>query len=200
MLIKPMGFTLVELVMVTAIVSVLLALGIPSYQDFVGRAQVSDAVVIANSRKVDVESYITENGYFPQDESFQGFGGLKNGLYTQEVSVAVADTCSAAGVIEATIKHSGTSAEVSGKTFLLARDTVGNWRCSRGWENTLADLYLPAACRQSATTLSDPPDCPVFKNNNGHGNNADGVDSSNPGNANKQDGSGGYDDEKGKKA
>lgn len=189
------GFTIMEVMMVLVIIGVLATLSIPRYQDFIGRAQVSDAVVLLNSSKVDIESHIAERGVFPENKTFISLNSIRHGYYTKSIDVAIADTCSAAGAIQATIKPTGTSSSIAGKTFVIERDAVGNWRCTRGWDNALSDTYLPASCRYAPGEPADPPDCPIFKNNNGHGNNTDGVDSSNPGKSNKDDSSGDVDDE-----
>ena len=182
--------------MVVVIIGVLATFAIPKYQDFVGRAQVTDAVVLMGASRVDVEEYILERGVFPQNQAFFSLSTLRSGQYTEAIEVAIADTCSTAGVIQATMRPSNVSSGIAGRTFVIERDSIGNWRCTRGWDEPLADMYLPMSCRQDAGVPADPPDCPVFKNNNGHGNNEDGVDSSNPGNAKKNDASDGVDDEK----
>lgn len=197
---KQSGFTLMEIMMVLVIIGVLVLVSVPRYEDFVGRAQVSDAVVLMASSKPEVELHIVESGQFPDNAVFTELSLLRRGHFTENVEVAIADTCSTAGVIQATMRSEEVSNGVAGRTFVIERDTVGNWRCARGWDNPLADVYLPASCRQDAAVPADPPDCPVFKNNNGHGNNEDGADSSNPGKANKNDASGGVDDEKGRRA
>lgn len=242
---KQHGFTLMELMMVVVIIAVLATLAIPRYQDFVGRAQVADAVVLLTASRVDVEEHILERGYFPKDEVYAVLSTRRSGLYTNNLDVTVSDTCSTAGQIQATMRYSGVSANIAGRTFVIERDIDGNWRCARGGAKALADIYLPNSCRTEAVPQHDYPICPLFKtgnslpadagdstvvasvddvgsgtdlggdddatsgskskggkpkSNNGHGNNYDSVDVSNPGKKKVIDASGDVDDEKGRKA
>lgn len=216
------AFTLIELLIAIAIIAVLAALAIPQYQDFVGRAQVSDAVVLLTASRVDVEEHILERGHFPENETYAVLSTARSGLYTNSLDVTVSDTCSTAGQIQATMRPTGVSANIAGRTFVIERDIDGNWRCARGGDKALADSYLPNSCRTEAVPKHDYPICPRFRmgngrsnkdgdstsagagggggstDNNGHGNNYDSVDVSNPGKANKDDASGDVDDEKGR--
>lgn len=206
------AFTLIELLIANAIIAVLAALAIPQYQDFVGRAQVSDAVVLLTASRVDVEEHILERGYFPENETYAVLSTARSGLYTNSLDVTISDTCSTAGQIQATMRPSGVSAKIAGRTFVIERDIDGNWRCARGGDKALADSYLPNSCRTEAAPKHDYPICPRFRmgnrnelasagggstDNHGHGNNYDSVDVSNPGKAPKDDSSGNLDDEKG---
>lgn len=157
------AFTLIELVIVNAIIGVLAAIAISSYQDFVGRAQIVDAVVLLNTSRIDVEEHILEVGHFPGDEKFASLNTGRSGLYTDNLDIAVANTCSTAGVIRATIKVAGVSANIAGRTFVIERDIDGNWRCARGWDNSLEDKYLPESCHIAPVPEHEYPICPLFK-------------------------------------
>ena len=61
------GFTLIELMIVVAIIGILAAIAIPQYQNYVARAQVSEALVLASGAKVAVAEYINTNGSLPTD-------------------------------------------------------------------------------------------------------------------------------------
>jgi type IV pilus assembly protein PilA len=235
------AFTLLELLIANAIIAVLAALAIPQYQDFVGRSQVADAVVLLTASRVDVEEHILERGHFPENEVFAALSTGRSSLYTNNLDVTVADTCSTAGQIQATMRPTGVSAKIAGRTFVIERDIEGNWRCARGGDKALADSYLPNSCRIDAVPKHDYPICPLFKTgdnmpanggdnsevasagdsgsggdsgtdsgsadgetdggkpkgNNGHGNNYDSVDVSNPGKKKVVDASGDVDDEAG---
>ncbi|MDD9893237.1 MAG: pilin, partial [Gammaproteobacteria bacterium] len=124
------GFTIMEVMMVLVIIGVLTTLSVPRYQDFVGRAQVTDAVVLLNSSRPDIEEHILENGYFPENEKFVSIGSIRHGTYTKGIGVALADSCGTAGIIQATMQSNGVSGNVAGKTFNIQRDIVGNWSCT----------------------------------------------------------------------
>ena len=59
------GFTLIELMIVIAIIGILAAIAIPQYQNYVGRANVAAAVQTLSSNKTGLENYVMENGFFP---------------------------------------------------------------------------------------------------------------------------------------
>lgn len=212
------AFTFIELMVVNAIIAVLATIAVPEYQNFVGRAQVADAVVLLTASRVDIEEYIYEAGNFPENEKFASMSTGRSGLYTKNLDVAIADTCSDAGVIEATMRFSGVSSNVAGRTFVIERDIEGNWRCARGGENSLDDRFLPKSCHVAPVPDHNFPICPQFKTgnempvdggdntvaseknggpkgNNGHGNNYDSVDVTNPGKSPFYDESGPIDDE-----
>lgn len=160
------AFTLIELMIVNAIIAILATVAIPEYQNFVGRAQVADAVVLLTASRVDVEEYILEAGVFPENEKFATMSTGRSGLYTQNLDVTIADTCSDAGVIKATMRNSGVSSKIAGRTFVIERDIEGNWRCARGSDNSLADRFLPKSCHIAPVPVHDYPICPLFKTGN----------------------------------
>ncbi|EPI7255012.1 pilin [Neisseria gonorrhoeae] len=61
------GFTLIELMIVIAIVGILAAVALPAYQDYTARAQVSEAILLAEGQKSAVTEYYLNNGEWPKD-------------------------------------------------------------------------------------------------------------------------------------
>ncbi|EMT2253742.1 pilin [Neisseria gonorrhoeae] len=61
------GFTLIELMIVIAIVGILAAVALPAYQDYTARAQVSEAILLAEGQKSAVTEYYLNNGKWPAD-------------------------------------------------------------------------------------------------------------------------------------
>ncbi|HGH6463390.1 TPA: pilin, partial [Neisseria meningitidis] len=66
------GFTLIELMIVIAIVGILAAVALPAYQDYTARAQVSEAILLAESQKSAVTEYYLNHGIWPGDNSSAG--------------------------------------------------------------------------------------------------------------------------------
>ncbi|EMT8253904.1 pilin [Neisseria gonorrhoeae] len=66
------GFTLIELMIVIAIVGILAAVALPAYQDYTARAQVSEAILLAEGQKSAVTEYYLNNGTWPEDNTSAG--------------------------------------------------------------------------------------------------------------------------------
>ena len=95
---KQQGFTLIELMIVVAIIGILAAIAIPAYQDYTIRAQVSEGLNLSGGAKAAVTEYFQDQGAFPVNNAQAGLapGVNINGKYVSQVLVA------ANGVISAT--------------------------------------------------------------------------------------------------
>lgn len=139
---KVKGFTLIELMIVVAIVAILAAIALPAYQDYVARSQVSEAVAASGAVKTSITEFTMAQGAFPPANRFQDTVG---GRYTASV------THSAAGVITATMRNAApVNQRVRGMaiTFTPTGGAAGaditNWQCA----TTAANLkYLPSGCQ-----------------------------------------------------
>ncbi len=80
------GFTLIELMIVVAIIGILAAIAIPAYQDFTIRAQVSEGMSLASSIKTSASEYYQDRGSWPADNDALGIGTI-SGKYVSDVSV-----------------------------------------------------------------------------------------------------------------
>lgn len=137
------GFTLIELMIVVAIIGILAAIAIPAYQDYIARSQVTEAANLASGLKATVADIYSNEGDFKTAKS--GKSGLPlaadvTGNYVAKVAVA-------GGKITATMKSSGVSEGIRGKTFVLSPITGAGsirWDCDNG---NILDKYLPANCR-----------------------------------------------------
>ncbi|WP_349777981.1 pilin [Xanthomonas sp. WHRI 6108] len=144
---KQQGFTLIELMIVIAIIAILAAIAIPAYQDYIARAQMSEAMTLASGQKVGVSEVFANNGTCPTNGN-NGFAAATdiNGKYVAQV--AVGGTAAAAGgcTIVATMKSTGAAAGIQGKklTLTLSNADKGSnvWACT----SDAAQKYLPTAC------------------------------------------------------
>ncbi|HHQ9606142.1 TPA: pilin, partial [Neisseria gonorrhoeae] len=84
------GFTLIELMIVIAIVGILAAVALPAYQDYTARAQVSEAILLAEGQKSAVTEYYLNNGEWPENNTSAGVASPADikGKYVQKVEVA----------------------------------------------------------------------------------------------------------------
>ncbi|HGJ8586618.1 TPA: pilin, partial [Neisseria gonorrhoeae] len=83
------GFTLIELMIVIAIVGILAAVALPAYQDYTARAQVSEAILLAEGQKSAVTEYYPNNGEWPKDNDSAGVASASKiiGKYVKQVEV-----------------------------------------------------------------------------------------------------------------
>ncbi|MCP1659126.1 pilin [Neisseria perflava] len=145
------GFTLIELMIVIAIVGILAVIALPAYQDYTGRAQVSEAVTLMEGQKSAVVEYYADHGTFPTSNDEAGIASTITGKYVQSVVVG------ANGVITATMASSDTNADVQGKTVALtpkAEDGSFTWTCAAPTTDGVDSKFLPSSCRDSSTTTT----------------------------------------------
>ncbi len=139
------GFTLIELMIAVAIIGILVAVGIPQYQNYVARAQVAEGLSLASGAKTAVAEYFTTNGTFPADNTEAGLSdaGTITGNYVESVTVSVAD---GKALITALFSSTDAHSKLQGKSMVLtAVDNVG----SIGFACSSPDIesYLPSSCR-----------------------------------------------------
>ncbi|ENW5421873.1 pilin, partial [Neisseria gonorrhoeae] len=123
------GFTLIELMIVIAIVGILAAVALPAYQDYTARAQVSEAILLAEGQKSAVTEYYLNHGKWPENNDSAGVASASDikGKYVESVTVAK-------GVVTAQMKSDGVNNEIKGKKLSLwARRENGSvkWFCGQ---------------------------------------------------------------------
>ena len=141
---KQQGFTLIELMIVVAIIGILAAIAIPAYQDYTIRAQVSEGLNLAGGAKAAVTEYSQDRGSFPTSNTQAGISAAADieGKYVTSVTVG------SSGVV--TVLFGGDAHSViTGKDIIMTpTNNTGSvsWVCTTG-TNTIANKHLPAACR-----------------------------------------------------
>ncbi|HEZ4110157.1 TPA: pilin [Neisseria meningitidis] len=159
------GFTLIELMIVIAIVGILAAVALPAYQDYTARAQVSEAILLAEGQKSAVTEYYLNHGEWPANNSSAGVASSSTikGKYVQKVEVNN-------GVVTATMLSSGVNKEIKGKKLSLwAKRQAGSvkWFCGQpvtrndtNADDVTADgngtdkidtKHLPSTCRDASS-------------------------------------------------
>ena len=148
------GFTLIELMIVIAIIGILAAIAIPAYQDYTIRAKVSEGLNLAGAAKLAVaETYDSEGRFKAAENASYGLPEATsiNGNYV--TSIAISD---GSGTITITYKNSGLGGtpEADGKTLVLdpeARQGSMEWACDGtgpvGDAGTMPNKYRPSECR-----------------------------------------------------
>lgn len=144
------GFTLIELMIVVAIIGILAAIAIFAYQNYTTRSQVSEALGMASTYKGEMISVYGDTGACPT--SLQEMGVISSGVIGSKYVQSIGLNSTFPGAVcafEFTFSSSGINAGVAGKKLIFAMmNYAGNgsarWECA---STEIRQLYLPSACK-----------------------------------------------------
>jgi type IV pilus assembly protein PilA len=141
------GFTLIELMIVVAIIAILAAIAISQYQDYVIRSQVSEGSSLADGVKTAVGEFVNNRGYFPPANSSAGLATPASiaGSYVNTVGAAN-------GLITATFGNTSpqkSNVAIVGKALLFSPVTSAGsirWVCKGQGATGLKQKWCPSSC------------------------------------------------------
>lgn len=143
---KQQGFTLIELMIVVAIIGILAAIAIPAYQDYTIRAQVSEGLSLSAGAKVAVAEFYQDRGEWPNGNADAGLSNATDiqGQYVSSVTVGASN-----GLITIAYNKTATNQNIRSANLTLE---ATNYNGSIGWDcdspgDSIANNWLPAACR-----------------------------------------------------
>lgn len=146
------GFTLIELMIVVAIIGILAAVAIPAYQDYIARSQVSEAVSLTSATKAPMSEAFQNTSVVP---GLGEIGAQTSGKYVASMTVNRINTN--AWTVEATMAATGVNSNIANGIFAISTDNGGRtWSCGEAVVNgdtgaqTATDIdprYLPSACK-----------------------------------------------------
>lgn len=135
------GFTLIELMIVVAIIAILAAIALPAYQDYTRRSRVTEGLSLAAGSKTAVAEYYSSFGKWPSNNASAGLASK-----SQIKGNAVTEVDVNGGVI--TVKFN--EKVENGKVVVLSpSETSGSfkWDCTKADANRVNVKYLPSECR-----------------------------------------------------
>ena len=136
------GFTLIELMIVIAILGILMAIAIPAYQDYTVRAKVSEGMNVAGAAKLAVAETYQTRGTWPTDNPAAGLPAAASINGNNVTSVTNAN-----GKLTIAFRN---EPKLTGSVLVLSPSFPGGsvtWSCKASAGTTVAQKYLPQSCR-----------------------------------------------------
>ena len=138
------GFTLIELMIVVAIIAILAAIALPAYQDYVIRSQVSEGAVLADGARVHVSESFSNTGRIPADNLTAGLPPTVTGKFVSDLKVADGEITVTFG--STAPQRANAALDNATLVFVPVLDVSKGsmvWTC----QSAITPRYLPTICR-----------------------------------------------------
>jgi type IV pilus assembly protein PilA len=136
------GFTLIELMIVVAIIGIMTAMALPAYQGYLVRAQIAEGLNLSGPLQYAVAAYHKDRGVFPADNAAAAL------LTPDSYSGSYVESMSVNGAVISIFYGNKANAQISGSTVTItAISNPGSmsWTCASG--GIISDSFLPSSCR-----------------------------------------------------
>jgi len=139
---KQSGFTLIELMIVVAIIGILAAVAIPAYQDYIGRAQMAEPISFGGAAKTPIEEFVATNGRFPVDASLTQLIDIDRASSIFSMTGTEGGNTNGDGEFVFQLRADQLNSGLINQTITFARDSDGIWTCA----TTIQDRLTPSGC------------------------------------------------------
>lgn len=138
------GFSIVELMIVVAVIGVLGAISIPLYNDYLSRSKVSEAIQLSAGVRIPMQEYLSTWGRWP---TIATIGGKTRGNYVSNIISGKIDDNTY--FVETSMKGDPSQKGVHGKQIrLVYKHDIKEWTCTTaGTTNPMPQEYLPSSCK-----------------------------------------------------
>ncbi len=143
------GFTLIELMIVVAIIGILAAVALPAYQDYTKKAKMSEVILAASACRTTITEVVqTSGGSLPADDNWGCESTSSTSKYVASVKTKTT------GAVQVTSQGIGTGAD--GTVLLvptITGNTISEWKCGPGNTTPVEAKFLPGSCRATGLTF-----------------------------------------------
>jgi type IV pilus assembly protein PilA len=139
---KQQGFTLIELMIVVAVIGILASMALPAYQDYTIRAQISEGIILSAGARVALLDYYNDRGDWPNNNVKAGLANQNDitGKYVKSVKVKDNE-------VEIMFGNDAHQIIFNKKITMTAQETFGVFRWVCASSGAIPDRHLPRACR-----------------------------------------------------
>ena len=146
------GFTLIELMIVVAIIGILAAVAIPAYQDYIARSQMAEAISLTSGLKTNITEVFTQTGTCVDNATANNGVAIATdikGAYVAKVNTGGTAAVSGGCTIVATMKDAASnqvSKGIAGKTLTLTMANADKGSVTWDCTSSANQKYLPKSC------------------------------------------------------